>query len=264
MTKSLWPKLTALTAVVAAVAGLALTTSAQDPKTAKEPSYKYVELLNADDSLLKFGNEKIHIYKGNVKIRQGDTMLFADSVEYNENDKIQTAVATGNFKVTDPQNDITGTKGITYFLEKRAVVEGNVKILAKPKQGQVKDPNSAKAKWKDPLTITCDNLEYLYKKKIATLTGHLNVVQKGRIITADSAVYQVKDELVTLKGNVSGKDEKGQTFSTPEDVVVSLKDGQEWIEMKHATGTFRVEVDDEEEPAKADAQQPAKEEPKTP
>lgn len=235
--------------LAAAVSFLAITTFAADPKTTPEPNYKYVELLNADSSRFKLGNEKIYILKGNVKMKQGDTVLNSDSVEYNQNEKVQTAVATGNLKITDPQNEITGEKGTTYFREKRAVVDGNVKILAKPRAGEAKDTNSMKGNWKEKATITCDKLEYFYKTKVATLTGNLKVVQKGRVVFADSAVYDVKEEQVVLSGNVKGHDDKNQTFASQSDVKVSLKEGNEWIEMKHATGTFRVEIDEEEEPA---------------
>lgn len=239
--------LAALAAALVAAAVPAITISAQDPQP-KEPSYKYVELLNADSSRFKLGSEKVYILKGNVKMRQGDTLLVADSVEYNEDEKVQTAVATGNLRITDPQNDITGAKGTSYFREKRAVVDGNVKIVTKPKGGQAKtSKDGIKSNWKEPATITCDKLEYLYKGKVAKLSGNLKITQKNRIVTADSALYQVKDELITLSGNVNGRDEKNQTFSSPSDVIVSLKEGDEWIEMKHAVGKFRVEIDEEDQ-----------------
>ena len=241
-------KLLPLLVFGAALAAVTLTIAAEEQKAPKEPSYKFVELLNADSSHFKLGEKKVYVLKGNVKMRQGDTVITADNIEYNQDAQIQTAVASGNFKIVDPKNDITGEKGTAYFREKRAVIDGAVKIVAQPKSGEASASGSIKAEMKDVTTITCDNLEYLYKSKVAKLNGHLKIVQKNRVVTSDSAVYQVKEELITLNGNVNGKDEKNQTFSAPGQVIVSLKDGDEWMEMKHATGTFRVEVDDEEEP----------------
>jgi lipopolysaccharide assembly outer membrane protein LptD (OstA) len=247
--------ITALSLAACALAAIAISAEEQKEKL-KAPSYKFVELLNADSSHFKLGDKKIYILKGNVKMRQGDTVITADSIEYNQDAEVQTAVASGNLKITDPKNEITGNKGTVYFREKRAVIEGTVKIVSQPKSAEASNSSGIKANMKNPTTITCNNLEYLYKTKIAKLNGQLKIMQKDRTVTADSAVYQVKEELVTLNGNVNGKDEKNQTFSAPGEVKVSLKDGNEWVEMKNATGTFRVEIDDEDEPQPASDTKP--------
>ena len=243
---------------VSILAALAGTTLAEGPKPADAPSYKYVE-VRADKTRYKYGDSEIAILTGNVKITQGDTVLTADKIEYNENEDIQTAVATGSVKIVDPDAEITGDKGIAYFNEKRAVIDGNIKVVAKlkPKPAE-KDKKTIKSEWKDKAVITCDKIEYFYKKKEASAVGNLKMIQKDRTLTAGQAFYQVKPEIITLSGGVKGRDSKGQTFSAPGKVTASIKDGDEWIEMEHAVGTFRIkeEKDEAENP-------PSKETPTT-
>ena len=44
-------------------------------------------------------------------------------------------------------------------------------------------------------------------------------------------------------------DEQGQTFSAPGKVIISLKEGDEWIEAPNATATFKVDLDEDENSA---------------
>ncbi len=77
----------------------------------------------------------------------------------------------------------------------------------------------------------------------------MTVVQKTRTVTADSATYAGKEEIVQLVGNVKGRDEEEKhTFSSPK-VTISLKEDDEWIEAEKATGSFYVKEEEESEPA---------------
>lgn len=237
-------------AVVAAAASVGAVTLAQEKPihSAAEPSYIYVN-VRADKTRYKWGNAEVALLSGHVKITQGDTVLTADEIEYNENEDIQTAVATGNVKIVDPDTEITGEKATAYFNEKRAVIDGKVRILVKPKskKPEEKDKESVRSELKDKAVITCDSIEYFYKNKEANASGNLQVVQKDRTITAGKAFYQVKQEILTLSGGVKGRDSKNQTFSAPGSVTASIKEGDEWLEMENATGTFRVKDEEEEE-----------------
>ncbi len=216
----------------------------------------------------------------NGVIKDGDTVIHADIIHWN--DKLQQAEATGHLTLTDPKVEITADKvQINYAKDKQlAVLTGNVRINVKPSESgnattsqsipsisgksaakvenntsgvDKTEPTSHSANGhenrisearKYPAIITCDQLDYLYHKKQATLTGHLNFEQKlpgvTRHLTADKAVYDADAEVVTLYGNVKGDDSKGQTMSSPGPVKVSVKQGDEWIEMPSGSFHFLV------------------------
>ncbi|MER3473924.1 MAG: hypothetical protein C4335_07795 [Armatimonadota bacterium] len=197
---------------------------------------------------------KTRIGEGLV-IRDGDTLMTADRAE--QDIEAQVIHATGNLQVSDPRVEISADKLTIQLKEKRAVLEGNVKILVKPKQseGQNAQPvseetRSLKTEMREPVQITCDRAENLYQKKIITLTGNLKMVQllkeggKMRTLTAQKAVYNSRTEQVQLTGEVRGVDEKGQELIAPE-VLVSVKEGEEWLKITQP-GKLVIIVEEEE------------------
>lgn len=233
---------------VAAIIAVGVAILPQESNPAQEPDYRWVQ-VQAEKTRYKWGDSEVALLSGNVRINQGDTVLTADEVEYNQNEEIQTAVATGNVKIVDPENEVTGEKATAFFNEKRAVIEGNVKLVAKPRNRAEggSQARSVRSEWDEKAVITCDVIEYLYQKKEATATGNLKIVQKDRTLTAEKVFYQVRPELITLSGGVKGRDSKNQTFSSPGVVRASLKEGDEWLEMENAVSTFRIRVEEDEE-----------------
>lgn len=231
--------------------------SAQQANNAKPAEPKYTEIkYSADASSYKWeGEDKILVLTGSVKFTQGDTIILADKVEYHESTR--TANITGNLKIYDDRNTITGETGIANFKEKKCSVTGNVKVVSKPKP----KTEPGKTVIKDEVTITCAKIDYLYKEKKAFVPSPVTIVQKTRTITADSATYIGKDEIVHLVGNVKGQDDKEKhSFSAPK-VTISLRDSDQWVEAEKATGTFYIKDDDGEKPATEEkaAEKPAEE-----
>ena len=195
--------------------------------------------------------------KGNVWFKHEDTVLKSDEVTYSK--KSDTAVSPGNLRITNPECDITGDKGRVDFKKRLGVIEGNVVMVIKPKEAQKKqtDKESIRAKLKKPTTIACPKLEYKYKAKMATATGGVTFEQEKRSGRADKAVYDQKKELLTLVGNVRGVDEEKQIFTATE-VVISLKKGDEWMEAKNASASFKIDVEEEHEESKQQSRVPSK------
>lgn len=202
-----------------------------------------------------------------LTIRDGDTVMTADRAE--QDIEAQIIHATGNLQVTDPRVEISADKLTIELKEKRAVLEGNVKILVKPKQSEEQstqpaseETRSLKTEMREPVQITCDRAENLYQKKIITLTGNLKMVQllkeggKTRTLTAQKAVYNSRTEQVQLIGDVHGVDEKGQELLAPE-ILVSVKEGEEWLKITQP-GRMVILVEEEEEETEqpTTAQQP--------
>ncbi|GIV19632.1 MAG: hypothetical protein KatS3mg023_1383 [Armatimonadota bacterium] len=189
-------------------------------------------------------------------IRDGDTVMTADRAE--QDIEAQVIHATGNLRVTDPRVELSADRLTIELKEKRAILEGNVQILVKPKESQPantqptsEETRSLKTEMREPVQITCDRAENLYQKKIITLTGNLKMVQllkesgKTRTLTAQKAVYNSRTEQVQLVGDVHGVDEKGQELTAPE-ILVSVKEGDEWLKITQP-GKMVIFVEEEEE-----------------
>lgn len=237
-------------AMGAAVLTVAAVAAQQADKLSAEPKYTEIKYWADMSSYRWDGEDRIIVLKGNVKFMQGDTVFLADEVNYRE--KTKTARATGNLKIYDPQNTITGDVCIVNFEEKKGTLSGNVRMVAKPKPKQEKASDSKvkslRSEWKDEMVMTCSQIDYFYKEKRAVTGGGLKITQKDRVIAADSATYLGKDEIVHLAGNVQARDEKEKhTFSAPK-VTISLKEDDEWIEAEKASGTFYVKEEEEEKP----------------
>lgn len=238
------------TVIAGALVLLSALLAAQQAAGPKEPKYTEVK-YSADMSSYKWdGEDRILALKGNVKFVHDDTVLTADKVDYRESTR--TAIATGNLTIRDDQNTITGNECTVNFKEKKGLISGNVRMVAKPKPkpattGDSK-PKSLKSEWKDEAVITCDKIDYFYKEKRAVVSTPLTITQKSRVVTADSATYLGKEETFQLVGNVKGKDEKEKhSFEAPK-VTMSLKEDDQWIEAEKATGSFYVK-EEETQPA---------------
>lgn len=231
--------------------GAVLAQQADAPKP-DEPQYTEVK-YSADMSSYRWdGDDRILVLKGNVEFVQGDTTLLADKVDYRESTR--TANATGSLTIRDGRSTITGDLCTMSFENKKGSIEGSVRMVVKPKPRaeNVPDskPQSLKSEWKDEVVITCAKVDYFYKEKKAVASSQVTIVQKSKVITADSATYLGKEEIVQLIGNVKGRDEKDKhTFTAPK-VTISLKENDEWIEAEKASGSFYVK---EEEEPKAEA-----------
>ena len=215
------------------------------PKTVTaKADAKQLETVQGKADILKtlWGDKTQVMMKGNVRFTSGDTVLTSDQVNYDKQTK--TAVSPGKISVTNPDCDMTGDKGSADFNKKLAVIEGNVTMLVKPKKDATEDKDSVQEKLKEPTTVTCPRLEYLYKQKIATATGGVTFKQEKRSGSAQKAVYDSKSELLTLTGDVKGIDEDGQTFSGSK-VTISRKKGDEWMEVENANASFKIDTSEE-------------------
>ncbi|MDH7600973.1 MAG: LPS export ABC transporter periplasmic protein LptC [Armatimonadota bacterium] len=213
---------------------------------------KRTETVTYQAKLLKavWGQEDKVILTGGVKFTHGDTVLTCDEVQYDR--KTGIATSSGRITISDPECDIVADKGVVYFKKRLGVLEGSVTLLVKPKPEEEQtstadktDSESIRARFTKPTTVTCAKLDYDYRSKIAVASGGVKLSQDKRIVTAEKLVYDDRNQLVTLIGNVTGVDEEGQTFRSPDKVTICIKRGAEWMEAPNATATFKVEIEEE-------------------
>lgn len=239
------PILTVLLLGVGA-SGISLALRAQAPRPTKK---------TATDRMLRIKRGEIGSYKetpagavstisGDVVFTYEDTTLNTDAATYNH--KTQVATSPGKLQIDDAQNTITGSKGVAFYKRKVAVITGNVRIIARPRPQDLNAPEgSLRREFRDPVTITCDRVEYNWRTRVATATGNLTLRQKERTITADRAVYEGREERVTLTDNVRGVTIQGDEIRGKKAIVI-LKEGEESLTL-FGVGPSSFRVDDEEE-----------------
>lgn len=223
-------------------------TPAKPAEAASKPEEKKnysVVNVTAKSSQGDYGDKKTLLLKI-ATFTIEDTIINSDEVIYDKN--AQTAVSPSVLKISNPECDVKGSKGITYFKKKMGVVEGNVVMLFKPKKEDQPPADTNKGddefsadKFRQPTNITCDKMEYFYAKKIANATGSVVFKQPKRVAYSDKAVYDQNKELLTLTGNVHGSDENG-TFKSGKPVTISLKRGSEWMFTEEVESTFKIDT----------------------
>jgi lipopolysaccharide assembly outer membrane protein LptD (OstA) len=216
----------------------------------------------------------LYFLSGNVHFRHKDTHLYCDEAQYSEVE--DTARATGNLKLTQPETTVTGDLITADFEEEVADIVGNVRLVTQkkkkeeaPAEGEAapkadEPPPAERAdasddrweEYKEKLTtVTCDQIRYWYEEERALATGHVVAVQEDKKVYGDEAEYVEKDDLLTIKGNpVKGVMENGNQFTTPW-VKVEVEGERFWT--GGFSGTFKREKKDEEQPAEEQPAPPA-------
>jgi len=227
---------------------LALTLSyAQNTSKTEDTNKKQVKIY-AEDSDIPYGDtNKIITLKENVKINHEDIEVKSDYVEYNKKKNI--ANSPGKIFVTSDDFNIEADKGTGDFDNKICKAQNNVKALLKRSfisKIENKDKRSdVEKEITDDIRITSDYAELDYKNKIITAKGNVIIKEKNRTINADNVKYNINTEIFYLNGNVTGIDENNQTFSSQGEVVISIKDGNEYIKAPQAVFSFFVDTEEE-------------------
>lgn len=238
-------RLSVLLAAVFVFACASITAQQNFTEKAKTGERKLEEVNISFKHLRRdLGEKRITFVEGDVKCIHGDTVLTTESATVDEKEQIITV--PGKITITSPECDIAADRGIAYLKKRLAVLEGDVVMYLKPKIEEKVDKNSERAKYSRPTTITCEKIEYLYRKKVASGTGNVIFKQDKRTATARKFTYDEKSEILTVMGDVKAVDEDGQTFYAPEKVVICLKKGNEYMEASNARATIKVDMSEEE------------------
>lgn len=195
----------------------------------------------------------VQTLKGNVKFISDETVMRTALAMFNDRTKI--AVAPGTIQIDDQRNTLIGNKGTAYYNSRKAIIEGAVKIVVRPKKGGESAPKgSARREFKDPVTINCDRVEYYWKNRIAVGTGNLTLRQNTsegvvRTATAKRLIFYANEERLVLDGEVNAVDSKGQKLKGPLATAI-IREGAEQFNMERgAEGVLILEDEDEPDPS---------------
>ncbi len=190
-----------------------------------------------------------------LEFRDGDTSALAPQAEVY--DRRKYALATGDLLLEDPRIDISGKRLEIWYGEnqKRAKLTEQVRLRIKPQKSAEPPPEDEdeieRAK-RYPIDATADEIEYFYRRKVAYLRGNIQAVQTlpdgiTRTLTADLAEYNQRDETLILRGNVVIDEPKRMRLQT-DLAIVSLKEGEEKIQLPNGTSGVFYYTEEEEEP----------------
>lgn len=156
----------------------------------------------------------------NVVISQKSENLtvYAQDAVYNK--ARNQANASNQLRVTTRNSTVTGLKLFADFDERQFTISGNVLITSHGKNdgeaGKLKSETS-----KNPVRVACKQVVWEYDTQQATVTGDIHIAQGTNKGTCNEILYDEKNNIVWLKGNVRFGNDKNQSF-LGQDVKVYL------------------------------------------
>jgi lipopolysaccharide assembly outer membrane protein LptD (OstA) len=174
---------------------LSFSTSAQEEKKETEESVVNIE---ADNVTYDKSTDKM-IFEGNVIITQEDITLTAQEADFDVDKKI--GKIKGNIKLVQSDITITGETLEAFLNDKRYIFQEKVILVQERIDKEEKEDN---------IIWNCNNLEIFTDTQDLTATGEVKILKKDYTITAGEAVYNDKEQKITLTGIVRIEEEAGR------------------------------------------------------
>ena len=193
--------------------------------------------------------QTLHLH-GPVTFKQGAATMQTTGGVYDRRTK--TARSESPVTLTDETSVLKGDQGTINFGTHVATLAGNIRMTVKPKSSAT-EPSDPEAR--QPATMTCDEIVYDYRAKIAKSPGKIEIRQTDRTVTANAGVYDANTRIADLVGDVVGRSDDGKVIHAP-NAKVSVESGKEWIDV---SGPISAEfpLDDADNPLPTKASSPA-------
>ena len=166
--------------------------------SAQEEKKESVVNIQADNVIYDKSTDKM-VFKGNVIITQEDITLTAQEADFNVDKKI--GQIKGDIKLVQSDITITGENLEAYLNDKRYIFQENIILIQERKDEEEKEDN---------ITWNCNNLEIFTDTQDLTATGEVKILKKDYTITTEKAVYNDKEQKITLTGKVRIEEEGGR------------------------------------------------------
>jgi lipopolysaccharide assembly outer membrane protein LptD (OstA) len=174
---------------------LSFCASAQEEKKETEESVVNIE---ADNVIYDKSTDKM-TFEGNVIITQEDITLTAQEADFDVDKKI--GQIKGDIKLVQSDITITGETLEAFLNDKRYIFQEKVILVQERKDKEEKEDN---------ITWNCNSLEIFTDTQDLTATGEVKILKKDYTITAEKAVYNDKEQKITLTGRVRIEEEAGR------------------------------------------------------
>ena len=175
--------------------------SAQEEGKEEKEKEESVVNIEADNVTYDKSTDKM-VFAGNVVITQEDIVLTAQEADFDVDKKIGNI--TGDIKLVQTDITITGETLEAYLNDKRYIFQEKVILIQERKDKEEKADN---------ITWNCNNLDILTDTQDLTATGEVKIFKKDYTITAEKAVYNDKEQKITLAGKVRIEEEVGRWIS---------------------------------------------------
>ena len=166
--------------------------------SAQEEKKESVVNIQAENVIYDKSTDKM-IFGGNVIIIQEDITLTAQEADFDVDKKI--GQIKGDIKLIQSDITITGETLEAFLNDKRYIFQGKVILVQERKDEEDKEDN---------ITWNCNNLEIFTDTQDLTATGEVNILKKDYTITAEKAIYNDKEQKITLVGKVRIEEESGR------------------------------------------------------
>jgi len=174
---------------------LSFCASAQEEKKETEES---VVNIQADNVTYDKSTDKM-IFEGNVIITQEDITLTAQEADFDVDKKIGDI--KGDIKLVQSDITITGETLEAFLNDKKYIFQEKVILIQERKDEEDKEDN---------IIWNCNNLEIFTDTQDLTATGEVKILKKDYTITAEEAVYNDKEQKITLTSKVRIEEEGGR------------------------------------------------------
>ena len=172
--------------------------SAQEETEEKEEKEESEVNLTADNVIYDKNIDKM-LFTGNVIVTQEDIVLTAQEADFDVDKKIGNI--RGEIKLVQTDITITGETLEAYLNDKRYIFQGKVILIQERKDKEEKEDN---------IIWNCNNLDILTDTQDLTATGEVKIFKKDYTITAEKAIYNDKEQKITLTGKVRIEEEGGR------------------------------------------------------
>ncbi len=166
--------------------------------SAQEEKKESVVNIQADNVIYDKSTDKM-VFKGNVIITQEDITLTAQEADFDVDKKI--GQIKGDIKLVQSDITITGETLEAFLNDKRYIFQEKVILIQERKDKEEKEDN---------ITWNCNKLEIFTDTQDLTATGEVKILKKDYTITAAEAVYNDKEQKITLVGKVRIEEESGR------------------------------------------------------
>jgi lipopolysaccharide assembly outer membrane protein LptD (OstA) len=158
--------------------------------SAQEEKKESVVNIEADNVIYDKSTDKM-LFEGNVIITQEDITLTAQEADFDVDKKI--GQIKGDIKLVQSDITITGEILEAFLNDKKYIFQEKIILIQERKDKEDKEDN---------ITWNCNNLEIFTETKDLTATGEVKILKKDYTITAEKAVYNDKEQKITLTGKI--------------------------------------------------------------
>jgi len=166
--------------------------------SAQEEKKETVVNISADNVIYDKSTDKM-VFVGNVIIIQEDITLTAQEADFDVDKKI--GQIKGDIKLVQSDITITGETLEAFLNDKRYIFQEKVILIQERKDKEEKEDN---------IIWNCNNLEIFTDTQDLTATGEVKILKKDYTITAEKAIYNDKEQKITLTGKIRIEEEGGR------------------------------------------------------